>query len=368
MVYINNGEHDNPHELPKENLEGSLDTVHNDYTHTDIPPKVPEEIEKLEYIYQHFQDHEKVCETDPWVTTEQTDDILYPQINNDIKYGLFKNVIDSYYLDSQMRDDFQCTKASYTHDTTASIVDTNPQCTHTYDHISQQLDSLVDTEQQQMLYTNEVGASLFTTDMSTKCAFNITPSNLEAESQEDINDTPHNNTGIHFYSEHKYRDTFGDAHIQYHDFDNGDAFVYKDKYTALLQQELQNPYCCLHDLITTKSYQISTDMDIETMPHAMYFSGKTHTFTKINHVPYQTIQYDDRSVFPAQLMDDTPIQVFIDNGATPSILPISTYNKHPILQKYPKTEYYTHPQRRWYNRVTFWDRTPIKIRKSNHPN
>ena len=26
MVYINNGEHDNPHELPKENLEGSLDT------------------------------------------------------------------------------------------------------------------------------------------------------------------------------------------------------------------------------------------------------------------------------------------------------------------------------------------------------
>ena len=50
MVYINNGEHDNPHGLPKENLEGSLDMVYNDYTHTDIPPKVPEEIEKLEYI------------------------------------------------------------------------------------------------------------------------------------------------------------------------------------------------------------------------------------------------------------------------------------------------------------------------------
>ena len=41
-------------------------------------------------------------------------------------------------------------------------------------------------------------------------------------------------------------------------------------------------------------------------------------------------------MFPAQLMDNTPIQVFIDNGATPSILPISTYNKHPILLKYPK--------------------------------
>ena len=43
-------------------------------------------------------------------------------------------------------------------------------------------------------------------------------------------------------------------------------------------------------------------------------------------------------MFPAQLMDDTPIQVFDDNGATPSILPLSTYNKHPILRKYPTTK------------------------------
>ena len=167
---------------------------------------------------------------------------------------------------------------------------------------------------------------------------NLTPSNLETESVEDTNDSPENNAGIHFYSKHKYRDTFGDAHIQYHDFDNGDALVYKDKYTALLQQELQNPYWCLHDPITTKSYQISSEMDIETMPHTMYFSSNTHTVTKINHVPYQTIQYNNKGMFPAQLMDDTPIQFFIDNGATPSILPLSTYNKHLILQKYPKTK------------------------------
>ena len=189
-----------------------------------------------------------------------------------------------------------------------------------------------------MLYTNEADASLFTTDTFTHCAFNITPSNLETESNKDSKDIPQNNTGIHFYGKHKYGDTFGDAHIQYHDFDNGDAFIYKDKYTALLQQELQNPYWCLHDPVTTKRYQISTDMDIKTMPHAMYFSGNTHTVTKINHVPYQTIQYNDKGMFPAQLMDDTPIQVFINNGATPSILPLSTYNKHPVLQKYPKTK------------------------------
>ena len=126
--------------------------------------------------------------------------------------------------------------------------------------------------------------------------------------------------------------------MQYHDFDNCDAFTYKDKYIALLQQELQNPYWCLHNPITTKSDQISTEMDIETMPHAMYFSGNTETVTKINHVPHQTVQYDDKGMFPAQLMDDTPVQVFIDNGATSSILPISTYNKHPVLQRYPKTK------------------------------
>ena len=50
MVYINNGEHDNPHELPSENLEGSLNTENTVYTHTDFGTKLPEEIQKLEYI------------------------------------------------------------------------------------------------------------------------------------------------------------------------------------------------------------------------------------------------------------------------------------------------------------------------------
>ena len=75
-------------------------------------------------------------------------------------------------------------------------------------------------------------------------------------------------------------------------------------------------------------------MDIKTMPYAMYFDGNSSTVTRINHIPYQTFQYNDKDMFPAQLMDDTPIQVFIDNGATPSILPLSTYKKHPTLQKY----------------------------------
>ena len=43
-------------------------------------------------------------------------------------------------------------------------------------------------------------------------------------------------------------------------------------------------------------------------------------------------------MFTAKLMNDTPIEIFIDNGATPSILPLRTYNKLPILHTYPKTE------------------------------
>ena len=113
----------------------------------------------------------------------------------------------------------------------------------------------------------------------------------------------------------KYRDVFGDSNIQHHDFDKGDALTFTDKYTALLQQELQNPYWCLHDPITTKSYQISSEMDIETMPHAMYFSSNKETITKINQVPYQVIDYDDKGMFQAKLMDNTQVEIFIDNGA-----------------------------------------------------
>ena len=47
-------------------------------------------------------------------------------------------------------------------------------------------------------------------------------------------------------------------------------------------------------------------MDIETMPHAMYFTGNMDTVTKINHIPYQTIVYNDNGMFTAKLMNDTP--------------------------------------------------------------
>ena len=79
-------------------------------------------------------------------------------------------------------------------------------------------------------------------------------------------------------------------------------------------------------------------MDMETMPHAMYFTSNLDTVTKINHLPYQAIVYNDNGMFTAKLMNDTPTKIFIDNGAIPFILPLCTYNKFPILHTYPKTE------------------------------
>ena len=109
----------------------------------------------------------------------------------------------------------------------------------------------------------------FTDDTNTHCDYSISDHTSDTES---VNDTHTNFMPkypiIHSQRKHTYRDTFGDTHIQYHDFDNQDLLTFQDKYTALLQQELQNPYWNLHDPIVTKSYQISKDMDIETMPHA----------------------------------------------------------------------------------------------------
>ena len=151
--------------------------------------------------------------------------------------------------------------------------------------------------QQRTVYTNEVDESVFTMDTTTSCEYNFSIDMSNSNNSHKNKSNTILSREIHSKSKHKYRDVFGNSNIQYHDFDNGDALTFTDKCTALLQQELQNPYWCLHDLITTKNYQISSEMDIETMPHAMYFSGDKETITKINQVPFQVIDYDDKGMF-----------------------------------------------------------------------
>ena len=46
-------------------------------------------------------------------------------------------------------------------------------------------------------------------------------------------------------------------------------------------------------------------------------------------------------MFQAKLINNTQVEIFINNGAILSILLLSRYNKYPILQKYPRTESHT---------------------------
>ena len=326
--------------------------------------KKSKDFKKLFYIYQHFQDSEKIhqIDTDSDLLTAQ-EDSLYPYVNNDIEYGLFEDMVESYHLDSQIKDDFQCDPDCYTQTSQLTKDDQPNICTHDYQHIAQNIDDLNNPTQQNKLYLNEENTLSFTDDTDMQCDYSISAHTSDIPNTNDNHTScMPTHTAVHFQQKHAYRDTFGNAHIQYHEFDNKDLLVVKDKYTALLQQELQNPYWNLHDPITTKSYQISKDMDIETMPHAMYFTGNSDTVTKINQIPYQTIQYNENGMFTAKLMNDTPIEIFIDNGTTPSILPLCTYNKFPILHTYPKTESNT-PIHMGGGMITshFWLEIPLKL-------
>ena len=363
VVYIPKGEYDDPHELPKQqDLEGSTEIEHTLYSHTDSISPEMNSFQKLEYIYQHFQDNEKIYESDPDAARYEINHTLYPHINNDIEYGLFEDVINSYYLDSQIKDDFKCDQECYTDIQETQQDQPLTPCTYAYDHITQHINNLDNPMQQNTLYTMEVDASLFTSNTAAPCDNNITNGVQNSDTILEDKSKIILLMGIHSQSKDKYRNVFGDLNIKYRDFNNGDALTFKDKYTALLQQELQNLYWCLHDPITTKSYQISSEMDVETMPHAMYFTGSKEAIAKINQVPYQIIEYDDKGMFQAKLMDNTQVQIFIDNGATSSILPLSVYNKYPILGKYRKTESHT-PIHTGGGTIEshFWIEIPLKL-------
>ena len=67
-------------------------------------------------------------------------------------------------------------------------------------------------------------------------------------------------------------------------------------------------------------------------------------------------------MFQAKLMDNTQVEIFIYNGATPSILLLSVYHKYPILQKYPRTESHT-PIHTGGGMIDshFWIEIPLKL-------
>ena len=115
------------------------------------------------------------------------DDFLYPYVNNDIKYGLFEDIVDSYYLDGQIKDDFQCDHDCYSYQQEQMVDNNTNTCTHEYHHIAQNIQDLSDNTQQNSLHSLEENASSFTDDNTIPCDFNITDQNAVIDNSNDTN-------------------------------------------------------------------------------------------------------------------------------------------------------------------------------------
>ena len=112
--------------------------------------------------------HQIEPESDPPTTD---DDSLYPYANNNIEYGLFEDIVDSYYLDGQIKDDFQCNQDCYSQHRDPTNDDHPNVCTHDYHHIMQNIQDLTDNTQQNNLHSMEECASSFTDDTDTHCDY-----------------------------------------------------------------------------------------------------------------------------------------------------------------------------------------------------
>ena len=124
--------------------------------------------------HRYFQDSEKLYQIEPvndLLTTD--DDSLYPYVNNDIEYGLFEDIVDSYYLDSQIKDDFQYDQDCYSQYRDPTNDNHLNTCTHDYHHIMQNIQDLTDNTQQNTLHSMKEHMSLFTDDTDTYCNYSI---------------------------------------------------------------------------------------------------------------------------------------------------------------------------------------------------
>ena len=142
------------------------------------------------------------------------DDSLYPYVNNDMKYGLFEDIVDSYYLDSQIKDDVQCDHDCYSQHRDLTNDSHFNTSTHDHHHITQSVQDLYDSTQQNNLHSIEENMSSFADDADTLCDFSIVDHNSDTENTNDIQmHFAPKHPSIHTQRKHAYRNTFGDSHI-----------------------------------------------------------------------------------------------------------------------------------------------------------
>ena len=109
---------------------------------------------------------------------------------------MFEDLVESYHLDSQIKDDFQCDQDCYTQCSKLTKDNHLNICTHDYQHIAQNINDLSDNTQQNNLYSSEESASSFTDD--THCDYSISNHTPDTENANDThtNFTP-KYTAIH---------------------------------------------------------------------------------------------------------------------------------------------------------------------------
>ena len=91
----------------------------------------------------------------------------------------------SYYLDSQIRDDFQCDQDCYTQYSKLTKDDHPNICTQDYQHITQNIDDLSDNTEQNNLYSSEESMSSFTDDTDMHCNYSISTHTPDTENAND---------------------------------------------------------------------------------------------------------------------------------------------------------------------------------------
>ena len=135
------------------------------------------------------------------------DDSLYPYVNNDTEYGLFEDIVDSYYLDSQIKDDFQCDHDCYSQYRDPTNDNHSNACTHDYHHITQSIQDLTESTQQNTLHSMEENTSSFADDTDTHCDFSIADHTSDTENANDTHSCLHQNIPPFTHKENTYTET-----------------------------------------------------------------------------------------------------------------------------------------------------------------
>ena len=102
-----------------------------------------------------------------------------------LEFQIQGDIVDSYYLDSQIKDNFQCDHDCYSQYRDPTNDNHSNSCTHDYHHKTQSIQDLTDSTQQNTLHSMEESTSSFVDDTNTHCNFSIADHTLDTESAND---------------------------------------------------------------------------------------------------------------------------------------------------------------------------------------